>query len=226
MTGMILSATPTVTGTLSATLAATSSPTMTLPSGPSGTALPGASPTQNGLASATAFATPTSATGPAAASCVSTAGEPACPLTAQTGSSSIRVSLGTGINPASVDASLLDTSGQLIAKLPVDASGTLSLQIAAGNYTLRLSEPGHLPAQKTVSLLAGQPLEISAASLPAGDINADSSIDALDLISLGAAYDTNRDQQPAADLNGDGVIDLLDLTLLAKNWRETGPINW
>jgi hypothetical protein len=30
----------------------------------------------------------------------------------------------------------------------------------------------------------------------------------------------------AADLNGDGHVDLFDLTLLARNWRKTGPIAW
>ncbi len=67
---------------------------------------------------------------------------------------------------------------------------------------------------------------MTAASLSSGDLNADNRIDALDLISLGAAYETGLPQPLAADLNGDGQVDLFDLTLLAKNWRKTGPLTW
>lgn len=137
-----------------------------------------------------------------------------------------RVNLEPGLNPGTVVAELVDPSGQVIANAPFSPDGTFSLSAAAGNYLLRISAPGHLSVQKFVTLLAGQPSDISAAILPAGDINADNSIDALDLISLGAAFETSFPQQPAVDLNGDGYVDLFDLTLLARNWRQTGPINW
>ncbi|MCX6066123.1 MAG: dockerin type I domain-containing protein [Chloroflexi bacterium] len=137
-----------------------------------------------------------------------------------------RASLDSGLNPALAVAALVDPSGKVIANAPFNPNGTLTLTAVAGDYILRLSAPGYLAEQKPVTLLAGQPIEIAAAILPAGDINADNRINALDLISLGAAYETTLPQPSAADLNGDGHVDLFDLTLLAKNWRKIGPINW
>jgi hypothetical protein len=137
-----------------------------------------------------------------------------------------RASLEAGLNPSQANAALVDASGQVVARAPLNPDGTFLLTAPAGDYSLQLSAPGCLTVQKPVSLLAGQSSQVAAASLSSGDLNADNRIDALDLISLGAAYETGVPQPPAADLNGDGQIDLFDLTLLAKNWRKTGPLAW
>ncbi len=137
-----------------------------------------------------------------------------------------RASLDSGINPLLAEADLLDLTGQVVTTSPLNADGTFTLTVPGGDYILRLRAPGYLSAQKTVTLLAGQPAEIGAALLPAGDINGDNSIDALDLISLGAAYETASPASAALDLNKDGYVDLFDLTLLARNWRKIGPITW
>jgi hypothetical protein len=154
-------------------------------------------------------------------------GEPVCALSVQSSTSLFsNISLEPGLNPANANAALIDSSGQVIANTPLNPDGTFSLTAPTGNYILLISAPGHLSAQKPVTLFAGQPVNIAASNLPVGDINADNSIDALDLISLGAAYETTSPQPFTVDLNGDGFVDLFDLTLLARNWRNTGPITW
>jgi hypothetical protein len=137
-----------------------------------------------------------------------------------------RIAFDSGHNPANAGAALLDLSGQVIANVPLNPDGTFTISALPGNYILQIRVPGCLVAQKPVTLAAGQPVEVAAILLPSGDINGDNSIDALDLISLGAAYELASPQLPAADLNGDGHIDLFDLTLLARNWRRSGPLTW
>jgi hypothetical protein len=152
-------------------------------------------------------------------------GQPDCSSSAQaTTSLSSSIDLEPGLNPATTSAELIDPSGQVLVNAHFNPDRTFSLTAPTGNYILRISAPGHLSVQKSISLIAGKPIDISATILPAGDINADNRIDALDLISLGAAYDTRSPQPTTADLNGDGFVDLFDLTLLARNWRDIGPI--
>jgi hypothetical protein len=232
-----LSATPTGTLALSATSTETGTPTLTQTSTASETATtsatadsamtptPSLTPTQTSVTSATP-ATQTIDSAVASTCLASADGKSSCSLSAPAAASLLgHASLDSGLNPAIASAMLVDPSGQVIANAPLNPDGTFTLTAAAGNYILHLSAPGYLAAQKPVTLFAGQPIDI-AASLSAGDINADNSIDALDLISLGAAYETNFHQPAAADLNGDGHVDLFDLTLLARNWRKTGPITW
>ena len=133
--------------------------------------------------------------------------------------------LSSGTNPTKVSAALLDASNKIITSAALNADGTYALEAQAGTYTLRLSAPGYLAAQKPVTLVAGTPLLIAEITLLAGDINGDNKIDSLDLFSFGAAYEISP-TMPAADLNGDGAVNLFDLTLLAKNWRKSDYAGW
>jgi len=213
------SETPTQTGLPSETPTQTGPPTETptqiWPSSetPTQTGLPSETPTQTGPPTETPI--PSSALAPERM----IASENMASL-------SSRIALNPGLNPAITGAALLDPSGQIIANSPVNPDGTFTLTAAAGSYTLRLTAPGCLTAQTTVTVVAGQPLNITAANLLEGDINGDNSIDALDLMSLNAAFETASPQPPAADLNGDGQVDLYDLTLIARNWRMAGPTTW
>lgn len=51
-----------------------------------------------------------------------------------------------------------------------------------------------------------------------GDINGDTSVDALDLAMILASWGPCQEPSCAADLNGSGVIDGLDLSMLLSNW--------
>jgi hypothetical protein len=215
--------------TLTVTAIASETATIGVTANPSMTPEPTLTSTQTWLASVTP-ASPASQIpdfAPVTTCPASAGGTPVCSLSAPvTASLFSRARLDSGLNPAIASAILVDPSGQVIANAPFNPDGTFTLSAAAGDYILRLSAPGYLTAQKPVTLFAGQPIDVAAAILPSGDINADNTIDALDLISLGAAYETSFPQPPAADLNGDGYVDLFDLTLLARNWRKTGPITW
>jgi hypothetical protein len=234
-----LTQSPSPTATATVTSSETSSPTSTgivfasetvtpdeTPA-PSMTLEPTLTPTQTwpALVTPTSPATQTLDPTPGSACPTPADGMAACSLSVPATASLFgRASLDSGLNPALGSAMLIDSSGQVRVNTPINMDGTFTLTAEAGNYILRLSAPGTLTIQKTIALFAGQPVDVGTSMLTTGDINADNSIDALDLISLGAAYETIFPQLPAADLNGDGQIDLFDLTLLAKNWRKTGPV--
>ncbi len=139
---------------------------------------------------------------------------------------SSRANLDSGLTPTNVSATLIDASRQVIFSTSLNADGTYLLKAPFGTFTLQLRAPGFLTAQKLISLTAGQPFQLAETTLLAGDVNGDNEINALDLISLGAAYEITPLQLPSTDLNGDGHVDLFDLTLLAKNWRRIGPTGW
>jgi len=133
-----------------------------------------------------------------------------------------KIKLDTGINPSRAVATLVDASNNVIANTPVDSSGNYTFnQITPGTYTLRISTPGYMTAQKSVMLVAGEN-PVPEVTLLAGDLNGDGKIDPLDVASFGKSYKTNS---PPCDLNGDGIVNLFDLTLLARNWRKS-PISW
>ena len=133
--------------------------------------------------------------------------------------------LSSGISPSRATAALLNAAGQVVVSEPLEGNGSYDLEAPAGTYTLRISAPGYLAAKKSITLTTSTPLLMTKVTLLAGDINGDGNIDALDLISLGAAFEVSP-PLVAADLNADGRVDLFDLTLLAKNWRKTGSIGW
>jgi hypothetical protein len=133
--------------------------------------------------------------------------------------------LSSGINPSRASAALLNAAGQVIVSTPLEDNGAYALEAPVGTYTLRISAPGYLAAKKSVTLVAGTPLSVAKIILLAGDLNGDGSVDALDLISLGAAFEISPPLS-AADLNADGRVDIFDLTLLAINWRKTGYTGW
>ncbi len=136
-----------------------------------------------------------------------------------------QASLSAGVSPNRASAALLNASGQVVVSTSLENDGSYELEAPVGTYTLRISAPGYLAAKKSVTLVEDSEVTIAAVALFAGDINGDGSIDALDLISLGAAFEITP-PFTAADLNADGKIDLFDLTLLAQNWRKTGYAGW
>ena len=210
-----LTATPSATPAASLTLAATLTPivaqNLSNRSDPTYTPTPASSPSV--MPSTTPMIT-----------AVNTAG--ASTSEVQINNLSSRANLDSGLTPTNVSATLIDASRQVIFSTSLNADGTYLLKAPFGTFTLQLRAPGFLTAQKLISLTAGQPFQLAETTLLAGDVNGDNEINALDLISLGAAYEITPLQLPSTDLNGDGHVDLFDLTLLAKNWRRIGPTGW
>ncbi|HET9911893.1 MAG TPA: peptidoglycan DD-metalloendopeptidase family protein [Anaerolineales bacterium] len=123
-----------------------------------------------------------------------------------------------------VTVSLLNADGSVAASGTVTEDGLFGFTEPIGMYTLRAAAPGFLSAQATVTLTAGNVIDMPTISLLAGDIDNNNVIDQFDAMTIGMSY--NMSAPAAADLNGDGVINVLDLELLARNYRKTGPIAW
>jgi hypothetical protein len=123
-----------------------------------------------------------------------------------------------------VTVSLLDAGNVEVASVVANPDGTFSLTAPAGTYTLRATASGFLTAQGSVTLTSGNTITKPALTLLAGDIDNNNVIDQLDALTIGMSYNTAT--PAAADLNNDGIINVLDLELLAKNYRQTGPILW
>ncbi|MFN8455434.1 MAG: N-acetylmuramoyl-L-alanine amidase [Anaerolineae bacterium] len=114
------------------------------------------------------------------------------------------------------------------------SSGQQAQTGADGSFTiasadqLTFSHPGYLSAQTDVraqlaqsSVAPDQPFTLAAVTLLAGDANADSRIDILDLAYIAKYYNST---DSLADLNGDGVVNILDLVLAAGNYGQRGPL--
>jgi hypothetical protein len=139
-----------------------------------------------------------------------------------------KVNLYANVDPQHVVVALLDSLGSEVANATPGADGTYSLAASPADYKIKITLPGYLVAEKDVTLVSDQTLDVGSVTLAAGDINADGVIDPLDVMNLGTAY--NADPIPPAllnaDLNFDGKVNLLDLVLLAINYRKVGPTQW
>ena len=65
-------------------------------------------------------------------------------------------------------------------------------------------------------------------TLRASDVNADGTIDILDLTLIASHFNETvaPDQTPDPDINDDGIVNILDLTLLARHFGRTVPITY
>ena len=140
------------------------------------------------------------------------------------------------LEPTAVPAGSL--SGQVLASKPVtvhlfdadqveitaavaDADGRFSMAPLPGDYTLLSAASGFLSHQDSVTITAGEAMEVPAVSLLAGDVDGNEVIDQFDALTIGMNYTASTPEE--ADLNNDTAIDFLDLELLAVNYRQTGP---
>ena len=119
---------------------------------------------------------------------------------------------------------LKNADNTLATSVTANADGTFSLSAPAGTYTIVAMASGFLSAQGSVTLSADTGNTIPTVSLLAGDIDNNNVIDQFDAMTIGMNYNTAVPD--AADLNNDGIINVLDLELLARNYRETGPLTW
>lgn len=123
-----------------------------------------------------------------------------------------------------VTVSLYKADSTLAASVTANADGTFTLQAPVGTYTVIATASGFLSAQGSVTIGSGALSTLPVVSLLAGDIDNNNVIDQFDALTVGMSYNTAT--PAAADLNNDGVINVLDLELLARNYRDTGPVVW
>jgi hypothetical protein len=84
---------------------------------------------------------------------------------------------------------------------------------------LQVFHPGYLRGEKV--LPDGR---LGTITLPAGDVTRDNRIDASDLSFVSEHYGSS---DPMADLNADGTVDELDLSLVEGNLNRGGVVsNW
>ncbi len=120
--------------------------------------------------------------------------------------------------------SLYDVDSNLVTSVIANADGTFSVDAAPGSYSVTAEASGYLSAEGVFTLAEGATTTAPTISLLAGDIDSNGVIDQFDAMTIGMSYNTATPE--AADLNADGTINVLDLELLAANYRATGPQIW
>jgi hypothetical protein len=123
------------------------------------------------------------------------------------------------------DFRMLDGSAHYVRTALVSPDGYFSFDdLPSQEYQVYMMTPIHLTARVYVNASEGR-AEVLNATLLAGDINSDNSIDVLDLDILVQAFDLIPEDSawnPYADLNGDERIDGLDLDILRRNFDRYG----
>ena len=108
-----------------------------------------------------------------------------------------------------------------VAGGPVVTTGTdgsYTLTTASGAQTLTFSHASYLAQSTVVTGVAGTTVTVPEKTLLGGDINANGTIDILDLAAVGAQFGSTSPSPSTLDINGDGVEDILDIVLVAKNF--------
>lgn len=123
-----------------------------------------------------------------------------------------------------VTISLYNPDDSLATSVQADVDGNFSLTAPAGTYTVTATASGFLSAEGPAVITAGETTTKATISLIAGDIDGNGVIDQYDAMTIGMSYNTATPD--AADLNADGTINVLDLEILAANYRATGPQDW
>jgi murein DD-endopeptidase MepM/ murein hydrolase activator NlpD len=123
-----------------------------------------------------------------------------------------------------VTVSLYNANNLLTTSVTANTDGTFSLTAAAGTYTIIATASGFLSAQGSAAITAGETNTKPTVSLIAGDIDGNGVIDPYDAMTIGMSYNTSSPD--AANLNADGTINVLDLELLASNYRRSGALGW
>ncbi|WP_125779608.1 dockerin type I domain-containing protein [Pseudoalteromonas rubra] len=122
----------------------------------------------------------------------------------------------------------LRINGELVS---INPDGRFEIRTGLGQNKLTLSAPGHLSAEKYITLSADQAdIDFGEVNLVGGDSNGDNRIDIADLTQLLGAYRSQQGAQngyvAAADFNRDGEVNLQDLTLLGASFGKQGPQSW
>lgn len=133
------------------------------------------------------------------------------------------VTLQAPTNSRVITVNIANASYQANASILSGQQFTLSIP-PASDYTLTASAACHLGARKTN---VTSPSSGHNTTLTAGDINADSTINILDLAMIGIKFGLSG-VTGCENLNGDpaGLVNILDLSLAAGNFGKSGPTPW
>jgi len=217
-------ATPTSTGSVTPTDTPTSTPTGSL----TPTDTPTSTPTGSLTPTDTPTSTPTGSLTPTDTATPTESPTPTSTFTPTPSPTSTPLPNGTLTGQVlagkPVTVSLYDATNTLVTSVTANLDGTFSLTAPAGTYSARATASGFLTAQGSIAIGAGSNSSLPTITLLAGDIDGNNVIDQFDALTIGMSYNTNT--PAAADLNNDNTINVLDLELLAKNYRETGPLAW
>lgn len=131
---------------------------------------------------------------------------------------------GTVIADKPVTVTLYNLDSTVAATTTTDESGSFSMTVLRGDYTVVASAAGYLNAQGSPTIVGGATTTMQTITLPAGDIDGNGVVDQFDALTIGINY--NLTVPSVADLNNDGIINILDLELLAAYYRQSGALNW
>jgi len=123
-----------------------------------------------------------------------------------------------------VTVSVYDADNVQVVSITANTDGTFAITLDGGTYTVVATATGFLNAQGSFTLTSNLNSTLPTITLLAGDIDNNNVIDQFDALTIGMSY--NATVPAEADLNNDGTINVLDLELLAKNYRQTGPLAW
>ncbi|MFN8482802.1 MAG: carboxypeptidase regulatory-like domain-containing protein [Anaerolineae bacterium] len=124
-------------------------------------------------------------------------------------------------------ATTVRASGATDQTVLTNSQGDFRLDnLAPGQYTVRARRPGWLCGQQTVTVAAGQTVDLSAGQMLAGDAVLSDAVDIFDLVRVAGVFDSPATADPISDLNGNGRIDIGDVVLVAVNFGLSCPQAW
>lgn len=130
----------------------------------------------------------------------------------------------TGFSPVTISLFTADT---VTASITPESGGSFEISAPAGEYRIIASAPGCLSLSGMISLAEGYALNLSAASLAAGDLNTDGIIDNSDVTILAENFYSSRSSTGVnPDLNQDGIVNVLDLEIIARNFGKSSQTDW
>ncbi len=135
---------------------------------------------------------------------------------------------GARTDHADTEIVALAVGGGVITTTTTASDGSFALEVPLdGTYTVSAGYPGYLHASKSSVCVAGTTVDIGSTKLVGGDVNADSCINILDIVSIIGDFGlTGLDASDPQDINDDGTVNILDLTIAAGNFSRCGPTAW
>jgi hypothetical protein len=125
-----------------------------------------------------------------------------------------------------IDVRILDISGAVAATTTTDATGTFSVTLPPGYYTVEADTAGYVGATtfSEIVVVLGSSIDVGTVELLAGDVNGDAAVDLLDVTQFAADY--NQPSTNAVDFDRNAATDLRDFAALVTNIDVVGPLDW
>jgi len=135
---------------------------------------------------------------------------------------------GTRTDNAGVEVVALAADGGVVTTATTASDGSFALEVPlGGTYGVGAGYAGYLRAHKNSVYVGEDNVDIGSTRLMGGDVNADSCINILDIVSIiGDFGQTDLDASNSQDINDDSTVNILDLTIAAGNFSSCGPTAW